>query len=41
MTEKSEVRTGHLTTIGQVAGDFGRRLYRQARHGDVAVADAR
>jgi hypothetical protein len=39
MTEKRKVRIGRLTTVGQVAGELG-RLYRQARCGDVAVADA-
>ena len=39
MTEKRKVRIGPLTTVGQVAGELG-RLYRQARRGDVAVADA-
>jgi hypothetical protein len=39
MTEKRKVRIGRLTTVGQVAGELG-RLYRQARRGDVAVADA-
>ena len=32
-------RIGRLTTVGQVAAELG-RLYRQARRGDVAVADA-
>ena len=39
MTEKRKVRIGRLTTVGQVAAELG-RLYRQARRGDVAVADA-
>ena len=39
MVEKRKVRIGPLTTVGQVAGELG-RLYRQARRGDVAVADA-
>ena len=39
MVEKRKVRIGRLTTVGQVAGELG-RLYRQARRGDVAVADA-
>jgi hypothetical protein len=39
MTEKRKVRIGPLTTVGQVAAELG-RLYRQARRGDVAVADA-
>ena len=39
MTEKRKVRIGRLTTVGQVASELG-RLYRQARRGDVAVADA-
>jgi hypothetical protein len=33
------IRIGRLTTVGQVAAELG-RLYRQARRGDVAVADA-
>jgi hypothetical protein len=33
------IRIGCLTTVGQVAAELG-RLYRQARRGDVAVADA-
>jgi hypothetical protein len=33
------IRIGRLTTVGQVASELG-RLYRQARRGDVAVADA-
>jgi hypothetical protein len=39
MAEKRKVRIGRLTTVGQVASELG-RLYRQARRGDVAVADA-
>jgi hypothetical protein len=39
MTGKRKVRIGRLTTVGQVAAELG-RLYRQARRGDVAVADA-
>ena len=39
MTERRKVRIGRLTTVGQVAAELG-RLYRQARRGDVAVADA-
>jgi hypothetical protein len=39
MAEKRKLRIGPLTTVGQVAGELG-RLYRQARRGDVAVADA-
>ena len=39
MIEKRKIRIGPLTTVGQVAGELG-RLYRQARRGDVAVADA-
>ena len=39
MTEKRKIRIGRLTTVGQVAAELG-RLYRQARRGDVAVADA-
>ena len=39
MIEKRKVRIGRLTTVGQVAAELG-RLYRQARRGDVAVADA-
>jgi hypothetical protein len=39
MAEKRKVRIGPLTSVGQVAGELG-RLYRQARRGDVAVADA-
>lgn len=39
MAEKRKVRIGRLLTIGQVAAELG-RLYRQARRGDVAVADA-
>ena len=39
MTEKHRMRIGRLTTVGQVAAELG-RLYRQARRGDVAVADA-
>ena len=37
--ERRKVRIGRLTIVGQVAGELG-RLYRQARRGDVAVADA-
>ena len=36
---KRRMRIGRLTTVGQVAAEPG-RLYRQARRGDVAVADA-
>jgi hypothetical protein len=36
---KRRIRIGRLTTVGQVAAELG-RLYRQARRGDVAVADA-
>jgi hypothetical protein len=39
MERTRRIRIGRLTTVGQVAGELG-RLYRQARRGDVAVADA-
>ncbi len=39
MERERRIRIGRLTTVGQVASELG-RLYRQARRGDVAVADA-
>ena len=39
MERTRRIRIGRLTTVGQVAAELG-RLYRQARRGDVAVADA-
>jgi hypothetical protein len=39
MPKRRKVRIGRLTTVGQVAAELG-RLYRQARRGDVPVADA-
>jgi len=39
MTEHRKVRIGPLTTLGEVAAELG-RLYRQARRGEVPVADA-
>ena len=39
MERMRRIRIGRLTTVGQVAAELG-RLYRQARRGDVAVADA-
>jgi len=33
------IRIGRLTTVGQVAAELG-RLYRHARWGEIAVADA-
>ena len=39
MERTRRIRIGRLTTVGQVAAELG-RLYRQARRGEVAVADA-
>jgi hypothetical protein len=39
MERKRKPRIGRLTTVGQVAAELG-RLYRQARWGEVPVADA-
>jgi hypothetical protein len=39
MERTRRIRIGRLTTVGQFAAELG-RLYRQARRGDVAVADA-
>jgi hypothetical protein len=39
MTDKKKMRVGRLDSIGRVASELG-RLYRQARRGEVDVADA-
>ena len=39
MSENRKVRIGPLTTVGEIAAELG-RLYRQARRGEVPVADA-
>jgi hypothetical protein len=39
MTKQRKLRIGPLNTVGQVAAELG-RLYRQARRGELPVADA-
>ncbi len=40
MTEKAKIRIGPLNTVGGVVTELG-RVYRQARRGELDIADAK